>query len=182
MKNYWVISDTHFGHANMLKFTKPDGTRVRPEFDNVEQMDEAMIDNWNSVVGEHDRVYHLGDFGMHRKSLHVAGRLNGRIVLVKGNHDTCKLSQYAEYFYDVRAYVIRDGLCMSHIPIREEQLRSGWFNPHGHIHAQEISHPKYINMCVEWHNYTPVAYDELLDTVEFLRKAHGLELKKRKHK
>lgn len=182
MKKRWVISDTHFGHANMLKFTKPDGTKVRPEFDSVEDMDEYMIDKWNSTVGIYDRVYHLGDFCINRRHLHVASRLNGQIVLVKGNHDIFKLKDYVQFFYDIRAYVIRDGLCMSHIPLREEQLRDDWFNPHGHIHAQEINHPKYINMCVEHHDYTPVAYDELLDTVKFLRKAHGLELKKREHK
>ena len=61
-KNYFVISDTHWQHENILKFTKEDGTLVRPEFFSVQEMDEIMIENWNKEVkNQDDIVYHLGD-------------------------------------------------------------------------------------------------------------------------
>lgn len=51
----WFTSDTHFGHNNIMKFCQ------RP-WKTVEEMDNALIQNWNSVVGENDIVFHLGDF------------------------------------------------------------------------------------------------------------------------
>ncbi|MGO7353852.1 hypothetical protein ACCS66_03850 [Rhizobium ruizarguesonis] len=75
-------ADTHFGHALMLK--------DRP-FASVAEMDRTLIDLWNSTVGKADIVYHLGDFAF---GLGDAGRvqsifrqLNGRKLLVLGNHD-----------------------------------------------------------------------------------------------
>ena len=61
MKDIWVTSDTHFRHANILKFKDSDGNLVRPGFEDVDAMDEHMIERWNSVVKPGDMVYHLGD-------------------------------------------------------------------------------------------------------------------------
>ena len=73
---------THFGHTNIIRFCK------RP-WKTVEEMDNALIQNWNSVVGENDIVFHLGDFAFapnwRWKELLV--KLNGRIYLIMGNHD-----------------------------------------------------------------------------------------------
>ena len=62
-RNIWVISDSHLGHENILKFTdSATGNPVRGHlFDNIDQMDEYMLEKWNSVVKEGDIVYHLGD-------------------------------------------------------------------------------------------------------------------------
>ena len=57
MKTF-LISDTHFGHANICVFTKSDGTKVRP-FNSADEMDEVMIERWNAMVGKDDKVYHL---------------------------------------------------------------------------------------------------------------------------
>lgn len=78
----WFTSDTHFSHENILKYCD------RP-FSNTDHMDEAIIANWNAVVGMDDTVYHLGDIalGPIDKSLPKISRLNGHKVAILGNHD-----------------------------------------------------------------------------------------------
>src|SRR5258708_12137402 len=79
----YFTSDTHFGHANIIRYCD------RP-FATVEEMDEAMIANWNAVVGRGDDVWHLGDFGWSRDATRIRSifhQLNGRKRLVIGNHD-----------------------------------------------------------------------------------------------
>lgn len=56
----WFISDTHFFHTNILKFTDKDKKRIRP-FNSLDEMHEHMIKQWNYVVKDNDYVYHLGD-------------------------------------------------------------------------------------------------------------------------
>ena len=78
----WFTSDTHFGHQNILKYTD------RP-FSSVEEMDEALIENWNNRVGDDDEIYHLGDVALcsPNKLRKVLARLKGKIYLIRGNHD-----------------------------------------------------------------------------------------------
>lgn len=80
--NYF-ISDLHVGHTNVLSFDN------RP-FKSIEEHDEALIKNWNSVVGMDDDVYLLGDISWHNatKTIEIFNRLNGHIHLIKGNHDS----------------------------------------------------------------------------------------------
>ena len=56
MSKIWFTSDTHFSSERTLELSK------RP-FKSVEEMDKILIENWNSVVGQNDTVYHIGDFG-----------------------------------------------------------------------------------------------------------------------
>lgn len=78
----WFTSDTHFGHQRIIELCN------RP-FSSVEEMNESLIRNWNSVVHPRDIVYHLGDvaLGTIADSLPLVGRLNGYKILVPGNHD-----------------------------------------------------------------------------------------------
>lgn len=78
----WFVSDTHFGHQNIIKFCN------RP-WKTTEEMDEALINNWNSVVGKDDLVFHLGDFAFAQNARwkELISRLNGHITLILGNHD-----------------------------------------------------------------------------------------------
>ena len=78
----WFVSDTHFGHKNILKYTK------RP-FSSVEEMDEILIANWNNRVKEEDEVYHLGDVALcsPNKLRKILDRLKGKIYLIRGNQD-----------------------------------------------------------------------------------------------
>ena len=76
---YWWTSDSHFSHSNILEYCK------RP-YDNIHEMDEDLIKRGNDVVGEDDTVFHLGDFCFGNKKYYTS-RLNGDIILIKGNHD-----------------------------------------------------------------------------------------------
>lgn len=174
MKQQFVISDTHFGHANILTFKDNDGNNVRT-FDNVDEMNETMIDNWNSVVNDCDTVYHLGDVVINKKALSMLHRLKGRKILIKGNHDIFKLKDYTEHFQDIRAYKIiankkyNTKYVLSHIPVHPNTFdRWGGGNIHGHYHEKRVRlsdnsiDSRYFNVSVEQINYTPMLLDEAI--------------------
>lgn len=91
-KNYFVTSDLHFHHKTILKFC-PD---TRP-WENVEDMNEGLIYHWNSVVGEDDVVFDLGDmfFCNKEKIQEILSQLNGHIVHLYGNHSKCLRNQFS---------------------------------------------------------------------------------------
>jgi calcineurin-like phosphoesterase family protein len=166
MKNIFVVSDHHFGHSNICKFLNDDGTKVRP-WNDVDEMDEVLIQNHNKVVGPNDKCYFLGDVTFSKKHLYKIGRLNGDKVLIKGNHDTLKLSDYTPYFRDIRACHVLYNLIMTHIPIHEQELRRFKLNLHGHLHGNIVRDKfgkpdaRYKNVCVEQIDYTPIPFDDL---------------------
>lgn len=164
MSNTFITSDSHFNHAKICQFTNNDGTKVRP-WDNIEEMDEAMTANWNAVVKPGDKVYHLGDVAMTRRGLDVLSRLNGKKVLVKGNHDVEKLSVYSQYFYDVRGSHQLAGFLLTHIPIHPASIERWKGNFHGHLHSNRVMldntiDPRYLCLCVEHTNFAPIALEE----------------------
>lgn len=158
--NIFLISDTHFGHKGVTQFLRDDGTKLRP-WDTTEEMDEALVQNWNSVVREKDKVYHLGDVVINRKALQTLARLNGEKVLIKGNHDLFRLEEYTPYFKDIRGSHPLDGMLLTHIPIHPESIGRWKRNIHGHLHAHTLNDPRYINVAVEQINYTPISLEEL---------------------
>ena len=132
-KNVFFISDTHFGHANMLTFINYDGTRMRP-FDSVEEVDELMIENWNKMVKPTDKVYHLGDcFYKSSNPDQIMNRLNGQKVLCRGNHDRREAQWYLKYFKDVRSTFHIDGnYLLGHFPIHPDSKGRFIRQLHGH--------------------------------------------------
>lgn len=170
MSKTWVAADHHFGHKNIVKFLRDDGTKLRP-FDTIEEHDNELVARHNAVVGNDDRVYCLGDFGNPR----VVENLRGRLVLVKGNHDTDKLAKYSG-FQDIRAYVVKKGFVMSHMPIHPASVKERWkINIHGHLHdgVVKIPHPgsidyfldpdpRYKCVSMEHTNYAPVDLNTIL--------------------
>lgn len=161
MKRYFVIADTHFSHENIITFKDKEGKIIR-DFKNIEDMDNHIVTKWNSVVTSEDTVYLLGDVAMKEKGLKQLERCNGRKVLVKGNHDIFRKEKYLKHFDDIRAYVVKEGAILSHIPIHPESLTRFKLNIHGHLHANKINDPKYICVSCEQVNYTPVLLEELL--------------------
>lgn len=171
MKKSWVIADPHFGHQGVCNFTRSDGkTPLRP-WDDSAEMDGKLISNWNSVVGEQDRVYVLGDVAMNKKALWPLKVLKGKKVLVKGNHDIEKLSIYSEYFEDIRACVVKKGFIMTHIPIHPESLARWKLNVHGHLHSNQVllngkPDERYMCVSVEHTNYFPLDMEEIIEKVK----------------
>lgn len=170
-KDIWFISDTHFGHGNFLKFTRDDGTKIRP-FDTTEEMDEYMIEKWNSVVKPGDKVYHLGDVVMNAKKLNEYGsRLNGSPRLIIGNHDILERnSQYYTFFKKITMWRLfkEFGFICTHVPLKKSSMRHAKVNVHGHIHERKMKSPIYFNACVEWHDYTPFSIDLVKDHVKYV--------------
>lgn len=171
MNNRFYISDTHFGHeSTCTKFVKNDGTPLRP-FVNAQEMDEEMVRRWNDVVKEHDTVYHLGDVVIARRHLSTLSRLNGRKILIKGNHDIFKLKDYLEHFEDIRGVNVNNDFICSHIPLSHECITERFnVNVHGHLHANTIllngkPDPRYFSVCVEQIDFRPIEHSELVKRI-----------------
>ena len=177
MPSVFLTSDTHFGHTGVCRFTRNDGvTKLRP-WDDANEMDEEMVRRWNDRVRPNDKVYHLGDVVINRKALSIMNRLNGDKVLIRGNHDIFKDTDYREYFRELRAYHVMNGMILSHIPIHPESLSRFGTNIHGHLHANRVMKtdlfsdqvsvdPRYHCVCVEQTDYTPILFEDVIKRIE----------------
>ena len=179
MPAVFLVSDTHFGHAGVCRFTRNDGvTKLRPWTD-PEEMDEAMVKAWNERVRPNDKVYHLGDVVINRRALKTLARLNGDKVLIRGNHDIFRDTEYREYFRELRAYHVMNGMILSHIPIHEESLGRFGVNIHGHLHANRVMiqpanqrhgpiiDVRYHCVCVEQTpDFAPILFEDVIKRIE----------------
>jgi calcineurin-like phosphoesterase family protein len=174
----FFTSDTHFGHANIIRFCN------RP-FKNVEEMDEALIENWNQVVSEDDTVFHLGDFAFGGSSVwnSIIPRLNGHINLIIGNHDRKNLRQgYMSYFDMVvpqlQIEIEDNSIYLNHYPFLcyGGSYRGVW-QLFGHVHSGpqadglDISRlrvllPTQYDVGVDNNNFTPISYREVKEKIE----------------
>jgi calcineurin-like phosphoesterase family protein len=180
----FLVSDTHFGHAGVCRFTEADGvTKIRPWTDPAE-MDEEMIRRWNDTVRPNDKVYHLGDVVINRKALPTLARLNGDKVLIRGNHDIFRDSEYREYFRELRAYHVLNGMILSHIPLHEASLGRFGVNIHGHLHTNRVKKARGIDartgtvlysdendvryhcVCVEQTDFAPILLEDVYKRIE----------------
>ena len=191
--NTWFTADTHFGHKNVIAFCN------RP-YKSVEEMDNALIDNWNEVVGEHDEVYHLGDFSfMSRlRTESIVQRLNGQKTLVMGNHDKGTVGSYLsmgfahvhklqngeslEYGsgeFRMSHYPFQDALCdydhRDYLTVRAPS-RDETSVPlvHGHVHDTWAIRPSMVNVgCDVWH-FKPVSLGTVLKGVNHAATLKGV--------
>lgn len=159
MKEF-TISDTHFGHTNIIKYCK------RP-FINVEVMNQYLIDAWNSVVGKQDTVYHAGDFGFGPKEFiaDIVSQLNGNIILVEGNHDKfsrTKIMECGFAGFHKGSLTIGD-LIITHRPL--ESVSFGTKNIHGHTHntyIEEIDTDYHINVSADVLGFKPYPLERII--------------------
>ena len=173
----WFISDTHFSHKNVLTFDRTDGNgKLRPHWDDIEDMNDELVYNWNGLVRPNDTIYHLGDIALSRTGTAVLNRCNGNKILIRGNHDIYNFSDYAEYFDDVLSmHVHRDKetekkVIFTHIPIHPTSMNRWDLNVHGHLHDDVVmkeNQPDERYMCVSVENthYCPVHLNEVLSRI-----------------
>lgn len=163
MSDIWVVSDTHINHAAILTFKDDNNTLVR-NFASLEEMNERILDGWNSVVRPGDKVYHLGDvfFGSKDYFSSFWPRLAGRKRLILGNHDDAKWLAGGSFFEKITMWrkFTEFGLLLSHVPVHPNTLRNE-LNVHGHIHSNPSPEGAYRNVCVEQLNYVPINIEEL---------------------
>ena len=148
----------------MLKFKDADGSLIRgSRFSSVEEMDEHMIEQWNSVVRPGDKVYHLGDVFIEdgHKALK---RLNGHKRLILGNHDNVKSPYLYNSFNKILMWrMFPEFNCvLSHTPLHASSMYKVQYNLHGHIHQHASPSEQHINCCVEVQDYTPRNIEELV--------------------
>lgn len=134
-RNYWITSDLHFGHKNIMKFCP----KTRP-FHSVNQMNNALIEHWNSLVQPDDVVFHLGDFSFlgGEATRTILDCLNGTIVFILGNHDKVIRNQISSpYKFDYfECRYMGQKLVMSHYAMREwNQKARGAIHFYGHSHG-----------------------------------------------
>ncbi len=166
--------EAHFGHANVIRYSN------RP-WATVDEMNEGLIDRWNSIVKREDTVYHLGDFCLTMRTELVdnwLGRLNGTIRLIRGNHDKWVrrferlenqskikwIREYAERTFMVDG--VKYKFCMSHFPMLTwHQSQHGSIMLHGHCHSS-LDHlnvdVRRMDVGVDGHNWYPVALEEII--------------------
>lgn len=176
----YFTSDTHFGHANIIKYCN------RP-FASVAEMDDHMIKAWNSRVKPGDTVYHLGDFGFDKpeRLKEILQELNGQKWLIWGNHDKT-LQQHKslqEHFIkcvNLHEISITDKdasresqkivMCHYAMLVWNKSHHGAWML-HGHSHGS-LKYPyqmKIMDVGVDTNDFAPISYDEVKVALQSVR-------------
>lgn len=183
-QNIFFTSDTHFGHANILKYCS------RP-FSSVEEMDNALIENWNRVVKKDDIVFHLGDFAFcgSQRLKELISSLNGRKSLIIGNHDRKMLRDGSITLFDSicsEMYISVNGqrIYLNHKPYlcfdgsygRTDKTHT--WQLFGHVHSGPLTKsgldcnrlnmlfPTQYDVGVDNNNFTPISFDAVKEIIE----------------
>lgn len=167
----WFTSDTHFCHSNIIKYSN------RP-FQNVVDMNVALIVNWNERVGTDDLIYHLGDFGFGKLNIlqDIFDGLNGKKRLILGNHDKVarqlKGWEYINHYDEIN---IED----QHIVLFHYAQRV-WNRSHygsialfGHSHGLMPGNSQSLDVGVDCWNYCPINFVEIQQRLATLPKYVG---------
>lgn len=159
MSRTFYIGDTHFGHANILRFE----AGARP-FASLDEMHAEMAGRWNAAVGEGDLVVHLGDAAFSRAGLELFRQLNGRKQLVMGNHDRFHAQEYLDAGFEGLHGALKDrDILLTHVPVHPSELGGRFqFNVHGHLHSKPSPGPRYFNASCERLGLAPVEHGDML--------------------
>lgn len=187
-EHVFFTSDTHFYHKNILHYCN------RP-FKDIQEMNQTLIDNWNSVVEEDDYVFHLGDFCFagSDKWKELTSQLNGHIVLIKGNHD--HMSKTMEKLFDHVSYemsieVDKTRVYLNHYPFLTyagPYKKAPVIQLFGHVHTSKrttgkdrgrikMLFPTQYDVGVDNNNFTPVSWKQISKRVtEQCKKRNSLK-------
>ena len=177
-KKIFFTSDTHFFHANIIRYCK------RP-YSTVEEMNEELINNWNKIVPPDGIVFHLGDFCFagSDKIKELTKKLNGKIILIKGNHDHISrgMENSFEYTsYEMTIEIDKHRVYLNHYPFL---TFAGAYNQKpviqlfGHVHSGlrtggcdkgrlKYLFPSQYDVGVDNNNYRPVSWNEIKLIIE----------------
>ena len=174
----FLTSDHHWGHENIIK-------HCRRPFANVTEMDQYMIEQWNSVVGPADTVYHLGDLAHKRtppeRVAEIVGELNGSIELLVGNHELDSTTWFDSKALFTNRMIIDTGLfssvnpgyreilmnpmqlvIMSHYAFETwHDMAKGAWALHGHSHGKLKKKTNRLDVGVDTHDFRPWSWNEI---------------------
>lgn len=171
----WFTSDYHFFHSNVIKFDE------RP-YNNVGEMNQSLIENWNHYVDKNDVVFYLGDLSFKFKETNeIVKQLNGKIHYILGNHDDEKNIKKLNRFETINDYVnllVLDydnprkwqGIMLMHYPILSwDKAHHGDWHLHGHCHGSLMKDPEFewyykkkvLDVGCNMHQYTPLHYSDI---------------------
>lgn len=183
----WFTSDLHLGHSNVINYCN------RPFKDKFE-MNEAIVKEWNRTVAKKDTVYILGDLSLNPKvAFEYLPRLNGKKVLVAGNHDSCfighqkstkmqkKYEAFCEHVYKHKStLVLKDGtfVDLCHLPYKSEDGNKfdqryndyklwdiGCYLLHGHLHGRYKKFGKMLDVSWDAHNGKILSEDQVIELI-----------------
>lgn len=190
-QNIWFTSDLHFGHKNVIRFCE------RP-FEDIKEMGEKLIENWNQYVKENDVIFVLGDvfwFNDSHSIKKVLSQLNGIIYIIPGNHD-----DFTSYHrvVDNPSIILCDDivqvflesednrwckkiieLWLAHYPLMTWPHReNGAIHLFGHIHStpegregvdQDLHlHPTQCDVGADYWGYKPVQFEKILEKMNIV--------------
>jgi calcineurin-like phosphoesterase family protein len=191
----YFTSDLHFSHDNIIKYCN------RPFVDS-NQMNEALISNWNAIVKDDDLVYVLGDDCMcHPKDVeHLFKRLKGKKIKIYGNHDKKKYANwyrrlgYIDCYDELIMTIANERVMLNHFPYRptlwrsivswckcnadlkyrdKRPLNKGGFLLSGHTHQTDRVRGRNICVCVEAWDYRPVSIREIEQIIQDVKRSEG---------
>ena len=188
----YFTGDSHFNHINILKYEPTRGDL----WANVDEMNEALVERWNKVIGEDDSVYHVGDFAMGQRSQAPAifDRLNGDKHIIPGNHDM-KPAQLEEMGWKVLPQLYEFKVSMAqrsqrfvlcHYPLMTwNKANHGALHLHGHSHGHIAQSSTRFDVGVDgvstwmrgWVIGAPISAEQIVDHVE----RNGIEYDKVDH-
>ena len=151
-ENYYVTSDTHLFHYNIIEYDNA-------PYASIKEMANDIVLKWNSTVPKSAKVLHLGDvtFGNKELTTNIIKKLNGEIILIKGNHDRRHSSNFYldcgfSKVYD-HPTIMFGNIIFSHKPL-EINYGDLW-NIHGHIHTAPAPSKKHFNAGIMTNDYKP---------------------------
>lgn len=177
MPKIWLTSDLHFCHDRGFIY-EPRG------FNSVDEHNKTIVSNWNKVVSEDDDVYVLGDLMLNdnETACEYIKQLNGRIHIVRGNHDTdarwaiyTSLPNVVELCgWSTMIHYRKYHFYLSHFPtltgnLEKESLHQCTLNVFGHTHDRERFYedrPYMYNVALDAHNNTPVLLDDIIEEMK----------------
>ena len=165
----WFTADTHFGHGRIIEYTR------RP-FQDPQEMEEAILEQFNARIKPGDSLYHLGDLAwstwLPERGAGFFKQLNSKqLHLIRGNHDRLKDQEYRKWFCWVGDYKTLSAqdryLVMSHYPFRSWLGREhGSYQLHGHCHGKLPPEGRQMDVGVDPQGFEPVSLDRVIERLD----------------